>query len=264
MDLDRVRYDVSDGIARITLNRPEKLNALTGRMRTDLLAAVEAAGAESEARVVALVGAGRAFCAGGDVADMAELKALGSSEEPILALMSVGARIVRAIHDLPKPVVALVDGPAAGAGAALACACDLRWVSERASFIFSWGRLGMHPDWGASWTLPRLVGASRAMEWMLLPDPVDASTAVATGLANRVFPFDTFEAETGALLVRLGAGAPVAAARTKASTRAGLRGPLEAALQREMDGQSSCWRSEDCAEGIEAFVGKRPPVFTGD
>lgn len=263
MDSDHIQISVAGGVGRIRLNRPEKLNAFTGSMREDLLGALQAAGADPGVRLVVLSGAGRGFCAGGDVRDMVQMRAAGNSPQRVLELMSTGAQIVREILSMKKLVVALVDGVAAGAGAALACACDLRVASARSRFIFSWNRLGMHPDWGASVTLPWLVGESRALEWTTTAEVVGSARAYEVGLVNKLLTDEAFEQEAEAWLDQLCQAAPVAVAETKHSLFAGRQEALEVALAREMEGQASCWQSSDCDEGILAFTEKRAPDFKG-
>jgi len=250
---------VADGVATITLNRPAALNALTIPMKERLLAALEAAGRNPAVRAVVLTGAGRAFCAGQDLRERLAPDPPSFDEELRLRYNP----IVRAIRDLPQPVVAAVNGVAAGAGASLAFACDLRIAAEGAKFVLAFGRIGLVPDTGATWTLPRLVGAARAAEIALLGDAVDAAAALRTGLVSRVVPADALAAEAAALAGRLAGMAPGATAATKRLLAGAFDRRLDEALEGEAAAQAAAGAHPDHAEGLAAFVEKRPPRFGG-
>ncbi|MCI0581700.1 MAG: enoyl-CoA hydratase-related protein [Chloroflexi bacterium] len=250
---------VEDGVATITLNRPATLNALTIPMKEHLLAAFEATGRDAEVRAVVLTGAGRAFCAGQDLKERLAPDPPSFDEELRLRYNP----IVRAIRDLPQPVVAAVNGVAAGAGASLAFACDLRIAAEGASFVLAFGRIGLVPDTGATWTLPRLVGTARAAEIALLGDAVDAATALQIGLVSRVVPAGALEAEAAAMAGRLAGLAPGAAAATKRLLAGAFDVGLDEALEGEAAAQAAAGADPDHAEGLAAFVEKRPPRFGG-
>ena len=170
----------TEGILTITLNRPEKLNAFIGHMRRDLAEALEHAGSDRSIRVVIITGAGRAFCAGGDVAFMAELMQRRDAEE-FARILGAGRRVITAIRQMTKPVIASVNGPASGAGCNLAFACDLRIASSNATFSQSFVKVGLHPDWGGTYFLPRLVTPNKACEMFFLGEAIDAAEAVAIG-----------------------------------------------------------------------------------
>src|SRR5947207_3920253 len=176
-----------EGIVTITLNRPDKLNALVGHMRRDLAEALEQAGADRQVRVVIITGAGRGFCAGGDLERAAELMEQNDSEE-FFRLLGAARRVVTAIRQMTKPVIASVNGIAAGAGCNLALACDLRIAASSATFTQSFVKIGFHPDWGGTYFLPRLVTANKACEMFFLGDPVDATEALRLGLVNWIVP----------------------------------------------------------------------------
>src|SRR5882672_7897086 len=174
-----------DAVATITLNRPEKLNAFTGTMREDLAASLRACESDDAVRVVVITGAGRAFCAGGDVESMSGLQKNGDISS-FRKLLDAGRDIILQIATMPKPVLAAINGIAAGAGCNLALACDYRIASEQAKLSESFVRIGLHPDWGGTWLLPRLIGRGRAMELMMTGRAVDANEALALGMVDRV------------------------------------------------------------------------------
>jgi len=257
-----IKVTEDSGIVTITLNRPERLNALAGHMRRDLAEALEEAGSDPHIRVVVLAGEGRAFCAGGDVHFMAELVERGDAEE-FARLLGAARRVVLAIRHMTKPVVASIEGACAGAGFNLALACDLRIASSTATFSQSFVKLGFHPDWGGSYFLPRMVPSNIACELFFLGDAIDASTALRLGLINRVVAPEELAAETRKLAERLCDGPAVSIAAAKHAVYAGEHDSLEQMLQYEVEAQLRCFESEDGREGVRAFLEKRPPKFTG-
>ena len=255
-----VELDAEAGVATITLNRPEALNALTVPMKEALLAAFRRLERDKAIRAVILTGAGRAFCAGQDLRERLE---------PGAAPLGIEVRerynpIIRAMRRLPKPIVGAINGVAAGAGASLAMACDIRIASDAASFALAFGRVGLVPDSGATWFLPRLVGATRAAELALLNDPVSAADAVRLGLVGRAVPAAELATEARAVADRLAAGAPRAIALTKRALDAAWTHDLDAALEYEAHLQDLAGRTKDHAEGMAAFMEKRTPRFTGE
>src|SRR5947209_11769917 len=182
-----IRTETANHITTITLDRPEKLNAFSGTMREDLLAALRTAADDRDCRVVIITGAGRAFCAGGDVEYMSGLQKKGDVES-FRKLLNAGRDVVTQIAEMPKPVIASVNGIAAGAGCNLALACDYRIASDTAKLGETFVKIGVHPDWGGTWFLPRLVGASRAFELLTTGRMVDAAEALAIGMVDRVVP----------------------------------------------------------------------------
>ena len=255
-----VRTEVADGVATITLDRPDALNALTVAMKVELLAAFKAVARDRAVRAVVLTGAGRAFCAGQDLKERLE---------PDAAPLAVELRerynpIIRTMRDLDQPIVGAINGVAAGAGASLAFACDLRVIAEGASLALAFGRIGLVPDSGATWFLPRLVGPAKAAEMALLSEPMTAADAERFGLATKVVPVAAVVDEARAIAARLAALAPQALALTKhALDRTWTRG-LATALDDEAYLQGLAGATADHAEGIAAFVEKRPPRFTGE
>lgn len=255
-----LRLVVADAVATITLDRPEALNALTIALKEELLATFEAVAGDPTVRSVVLTGAGRAFCAGQDLRERLEPDPTPLDEELRLRYNPMA----RAMVALDKPIVGAINGVAAGAGASLAFACDLRIAADTASFVLAFGRIGLVPDTGATWLLPRLIGAARAAELALVPDPLSASRALEIGLVNRVVPSADLESEAHALAARLAEGSPRAAALTKRALRRSWTATFDEQLALEADLQGEAGRSADHAEGLAAFTDKRPPRFTGD
>jgi len=254
-----IRVEVADAIATITLDRPDALNALTGPMLADLLAAFRRIARDRAVRAVILTGAGRAFCAGQD------LKERLTPDAPPLAVV-VRERynpIINVMRTLDQPIVGAINGVAAGAGASLAFACDVRLAAETASFALAFGRIGLVPDSGATWFLPRLVGPARAAELALTGASLSATEAERLGLVARVVPAETLAAEARDVATRLAALAPIALAQTKRALERSWSLDLETALEEEAWRQGIAGATEDHAEGIAAFVEKRPPAFKG-
>jgi 2-(1,2-epoxy-1,2-dihydrophenyl)acetyl-CoA isomerase len=260
---ERVLVDVDgEGVGTVTLNRPDRLNAFVGDMRDRLADALEALAADDEVRVIVVTGTGRAFCAGADVGYLSELVEEERLEEA-RSLVEAGRRVAKAVVEAPKPVVAALNGPAAGGGANLALACDLRVASERAAIGQTFNRIGLHPDWGGTYFLPRLVGPAKAAELVFTGEMVDAGEAERIGLVNRVVPHERLEGEVEALATRL-AGKPRLPVRlAKEGLRRSLSSTLDEMLDHELEAQTECFRSEDAREGIRAFLEKREPEFGG-
>jgi 2-(1,2-epoxy-1,2-dihydrophenyl)acetyl-CoA isomerase len=247
-------------VGRLVLNRPEKLNAFIGSMRDAIADGLEALANDEEVRVVIVTGRGRAFCAGADVGYMAALLEAEDYEEAN-ALVEAGRRVVEAVTGMPKPVIAALNGPAAGGGANLALCCDLRLASDRASIGQTFNRIGLHPDWGGTWTVPRLVGAARAAELFLFAEMIPAEEARAMGLVNRVVPHDDLERVTAEWADRLAAKPALPMALAKQALRRTWTSTLGEMLAYEAEAQDRCFRSRDASEGIGAFTEKRSPRF---
>jgi 2-(1,2-epoxy-1,2-dihydrophenyl)acetyl-CoA isomerase len=249
-------------ITTITLNRPAKLNAFAGTMREELLDALGVAAAEKSCRVVVITGAGRAFCGGGDIDFMAGLQRNGNVDA-FRKLLDAGRDIVTEIANMPKPVIASINGVAVGAGCNLALACDYRIASDAAKLGETFVRIGLHPDWGGTWLLPRIVGASRAMELLMTGRMVDTEEALRIGMVDRIVPAADLAKETEALARTIAAGPPLAIAGIKRAMQASERNDLRTQINLESQHQLDCFRSSDAAEGMAAFFEKRPASFEG-
>jgi 2-(1,2-epoxy-1,2-dihydrophenyl)acetyl-CoA isomerase len=254
-----LRVEIDGPIATLTLDRPQALNALTVEVKVALREALEAIAQDRAVRAVILTGAGRAFCAGQDLAER-ERPDAASLEEEVRERYNP---IIRALRSMGQPVIAAVNGVAAGAGASLAFACDLRIAAEGARFVLAFGRIGLVPDSGASWFLPRLLGSAKAAELALLDDPVDAADALRLGLVSKVVPADELMTEARTMAQRLVDGAPLAIALTKQALDRSLSIDLDEALEGEAKLQGIAGASADHAEGLAAFREKRPPRFEG-
>ena len=251
---------MAGGVATITLNRPDKLNAFTGTMREDLLEALRTCERDETVRAVVVTGAGRAFCAGGDVDYMSGLQKSGDAAS-FRNLLDAGRDVILQIATMPKPVIASINGVAAGAGCNLALACDYRIAEETAKLSESFVKIGLHPDWGGTWLLPRLVGRSRALELLMTGRMVDANEALAIGMVDRVAV--SLAEETQKLAATIAAAPPIAIAGIKRALDASERNDLRAQLELESEHQLRCFQSADAAEGMAAFFEKRAAAFTG-
>lgn len=247
-------------IGWIRINRPERLNAFAGEMRDELEEGLLELEQDRAIRCVAITGVGRAFSTGGDIQVMAELAAKKDAAS-FARLVETGARIVSTIARMSKPVIAALNGPAAGAGACLALACDLRIASETASIGFTFLRVGLHPDWGGSYFLPRLVGPGRAAELIMTGGMIGAERAERLGIFNRVVPGAELERAARDLASQIAAGPPQALAAVKQSLRHSLSGTLDEALELEIAAQNEAFGSADFQEGVAAFLEKRAPRF---
>ncbi len=259
---EHILVSEANGIVTITLNRPDKLNAFIGHMRRDLAEALERAGSDRSVRVVVITGAGRAFCAGGDIGFMAELMRRRDAEE-FARILGAGRRVITAIRQMTKPVIASINGPASGAGCNLAFACDLRVAAHTATFSQSFAKVGLHPDWGGTYFLPRLVTPNKACEMFFLGESIDAAEAARLGIVNQVVAPEELESVTLQLAERLRAAPPIALAAAKHAVYMSEGADLEEMLRYETEAQLRCFESDDGNEGVRAFLEKRDPKFTG-
>ena len=256
----QVLVETDGPIGRLVLNRPDKLNSFSGAMRDHIAEGFETLGADAHVRVVVVTGRGRAFCAGADVKYMAQLVETGNYQEAN-ALVEAGRRTIKAIIEMPKPVIAALNGPAAGGGANLALACDLRIASDRASIGQTFNRIGLHTDWGGTWIVPRLVGQAKAAELFFLAEMIEAHEAERIGLVNRVVPHDDLEEVTGDWARRLAEKPALSLALAKRALHMSWGATLDEMLDYESEAQKECFLSDDALEGMRAFVEKRPPKF---
>jgi len=255
---------ITDGVAVLTLNRPERLNAMSGPMLAGLLEALPRLAGDSAVGAVVLTGAGRGFCAGGDVKAMAE-----GAEMPGITLeerahgLRAAMEVSRWLHELPKPTIAMVRGAAAGAGLSLAMACDMRIAGDSARFGTAFARVGYSGDFGGSFFLTRLVGTAKARELYYTAELLDAPQALALGLVNRVIPDARLDEETLALAARIAGGPRIAHRYMKRNLNAAETGTLKELLDLEAWHHARTGMTEDHREAAKAFVEKREPTFRG-
>jgi len=257
-----VRLSIEKGVARVRMNRPEKLNVLDFALGEALLAALGRVEHDRSVKVVTLTGEGRAFMAGGDI-DFFHAAGDRAPEE-VPKLIALFHQIIHSIRRMRPPVIAGVQGAAAGGGLGLALACDLVVATENASFVPAYTRLGTSPDGGTTWSITRLIGARRAMEWIALGEPMNAKDALTLGLINRVVANDKLDAELDALTRRLAEGPAFAIASVKRLVQQASTVPLDVQLEAERDAFTAAAGTKDFREGVEAFVARRTPRFGAD
>jgi 2-(1,2-epoxy-1,2-dihydrophenyl)acetyl-CoA isomerase len=260
MNPNGIVVDRDHSIGWIRINRPDRLNSFSGNMRDELAAALADLDSDAETRCVVITGVGRAFSTGGDVSFMKELIGRGDVAT-FEALVRAGATVVQRVAEMSKPVIAAVNGPAAGAGACLAIACDLRVASETATIGFGFLRVGLHPDWGGSYFLPRLVGAARAAEFILTGEMINAERGERLGIFNRVVPASELEANVRVLAGQIAAAPQQIVRDVKRTLRDYPHADLPTVLETETEAQLRAFRSADFKEGIESFLEKRAPKF---
>ena len=253
---------IGDGIATLTFNRPERMNALSTPIMQRLLDGLPRLAGDPAVKVVILTGTGRAFCAGGDVKDMAQGGEQRSASEATTHLRS-RMEVSRILHELPKPTIAMINGPAAGAGLALALACDLRIAGTSARLVTAFVKVGFSGDFGGSYFLTRLVGTARARELYFTGRPVAADEALTLGLVNRVAPDDQLHDATMELARSLAQGPQIALSLMKRNLNCAESSGLAELLDMEAAHQVQTGRTEDHSEAAKAFVEKRAPIFTG-
>ncbi|MCZ6861534.1 MAG: enoyl-CoA hydratase [Alphaproteobacteria bacterium] len=263
-----VLYEAADGVATITLNRPEALNALDDTMVGDLAGAVSTAAADDSVRAVVITGAGEHFMAGGDIKYFKQ--AIDAEPDKVVIRREFEAfihpvhKVVTELRAMRKPVLAAVRGACAGFGVSLALACDMVLAADNAIFTLAYCHIGVSPDGGSTYALPRAVGIKRAFEIAYLGERFGAEAAREAGLINRVVPVAEFEASVGKLAHRLANGPTHAYANTKELLNASLNASLESQLDAEAKSFADCAATADFSEGVTAFVDKRPPDFTGE
>ena len=256
-------HEVKDHVATLTLNRPERLNALGGTLREDLHDAITRSAADSEVRVIIITGSGKGFCSGGDVKAMSEAKE-GKRERPLMEKIAPGRdRTLLAMREAPQPIIAAVNGAAAGAGMNLALGCDIRLASTAAKFSQAFVKRGLHPDWGGTYFLPRIVGMAKACELIFTGAVIDAAEALRLGIVSQVVAPEELLPAAHALARAIAAGPPIAIRLAKRGLYRNAESDLRTALEYETFAQNTCFETEDATEGIKAFVDKRAPQFRG-
>jgi 2-(1,2-epoxy-1,2-dihydrophenyl)acetyl-CoA isomerase len=260
MAYKHILFSQSNGIATITLNRPETLNAFTEEMISETTDAFKLAGRDKLVRCVVITGNGRAFSSGQDLAEVQEKAGQFSIGEHLRQGYN---RLIQQMVSLEKPIIGAINGIAAGAGCGVALAADIRIASDKASFMLAFSKVGLVPDSGLNWMLPRIVGYARAYEMALTADKIPAEQALAWGMVNRVVPAPQLMETVAAWTERLAAGPTLAFGLTKRAMNQGWTMSLAESLAYEAHLQEVCGRSEDNQEGVRAFLQKRPPHFQG-
>ncbi len=263
MSYETILYELDNSVLTITLNRPDKLNAATDLLLHELEDAFKQAGRDASVRAVILTGAGRGFCAGQDLASVQER---GNSEEPVsygTHLRHSWNRVIARMRGLEKPILCAVNGVAAGAGMSLVLACDLRYASDKASFIQAFINIGLIPDSGSTWALQRLIGPTRANEMMITGRKVSAEEAKGWGLVNELFPPDELMGEVRQRAAQLAAMPTRAIGLIKRASDFAATHSLDEALEYEADLQELAGRTADHKEGVSAFLEKRSPEYRG-
>jgi 2-(1,2-epoxy-1,2-dihydrophenyl)acetyl-CoA isomerase len=262
MAFETIRFDVTDGVAKLVLNRPDRLNSFTVQMHGEVAQALTMVESDDAVRALLLTGEGRGFCAGQDLSD----RAVAPGSAPVDLGDSVEryyAPLVTRLATMDKPVICAVNGVAAGAGANIAFACDIVFAARSAKFIQSFANIGLIPDSGGTWVLPRLVGQARALGLALTGEPLPAEKAESWGLIWKCIDDDALQAESSALARKFASGPTRGLAATKHAIRGSMLKNLAEELVIERDLMRELGNSTDYKEGVEAFMAKRPPVFTG-
>ncbi len=261
MTYEHIILDKSDGVATVTLNRPEKLNALNRAMKGELPVLWDELQKDDDVRVIIITGAGRGFCSGADLTDPKVGK--HDDEQRWIRLMALGERETPPLRSIPKPTIAAVNGVVAGAGMSICLACDIRIASERARFTVPFVKRGIVPDGGTTWLLPRAVGLAKALELAYTGDMVEAEEAEAIGLVNKVVAHDDLIDEAGAFAAKLLEMPPITLGLIKSAILRGSESDLDSQLYFETYAQNICASTEDTKEAMRAFIEKREPKFTG-
>lgn len=250
------------GVVTLVMNRPDRMNALNNELGVAMEEALNRIAADTDVRVVVITGAGRAFCAGGDLALLGKGRETGATKE-LEPLLRAGMQMVLKMRTMPQPVIAAVNGAAAGAGMNVALAADIRIASEEATFGQNFAKVGLFPDFGGTYLLPQLVGPAKAAELFYTGDMIDSKSALALGIVNHVVPAAQLESEVKKLAQKIAEGPYLAIRAVKKELFARGEKDLVRALENEVHEQLRCYLSEDCREGIRAFFERRAPKFQG-
>jgi 2-(1,2-epoxy-1,2-dihydrophenyl)acetyl-CoA isomerase len=254
---ETLKIETAESIGWLTLNRPDRQNSFGADMREELVQALLALQDDGDVKVVVVTGAGRAFCTGGDMRQMLAMKEEGAGFEKLRPLLDEGRRVVTLLHEMPKPVVAMINGPASGAGMSLALACDIRIASDHATFTQNFVHAGLHPDWGTTYFLPRLIGTGRALELMWTGRRVEAEEAEEIGLVQMVVPHPHLREHTARFARRL-AKAPVTALRLiKMAVLNSLQFDIDGMFDFEVEAQQQCWEALGSADRMRSFVDRQ-------
>lgn len=263
MTFETILYAIEDRVATITLNRPERYNAMTTIMREELLRAINDIEQDDAVRTVVITGAGKGFCSGGDLHEKRDAASAGTALPLEDRLMPIRNKIVLGIRNSAKPYIAAINGVAAGGGLGIALACDIRIASENARLGLTFLKRGMHPDWGGTYFLPRLVGTAKALELIWSGDMIDAPEAAALGIVSKLTSADALLPTVQEMAARFAKGPPVAARLAKQAVYRNMDVDLGDALDFETYAQNICASTDDIREGVQAFLEKREPNFKG-
>ena len=267
MSYETMIFENRDGVGLLTMNRPERMNAVNGLMFREFRTALDEVSADESVQVLVLTGAGRAFCAAADMKEHRETR-IGIDHPPTLEEMRQFIRaypqtITRKLRDMEKPTIAMVNGPAVADGVDWALVCDIRVGSENTRFMNAFVRMAAFPNTGGTWLYPRFMGMGRAMEFLYTGEWMEAEEAHKLGILNKLVPADSLEEETMALARKIADGPPIAIKLIKMQTYQGLGMSFEAALEMAADGEAMTLVTEDHLEAVTAFLEKRKPVFRG-
>jgi len=263
MAFETIMLDKKERIATITLNRPDRMNAVNEQMQADLTEALNDVNRDDGVGVLVITGAGRAFCAGADVGRMSSAERAARGPEQIRQGFRGPQGVILGLQRLEKPTIAMVNGTCVGAGLDMACACDIRIGSENARFMCAFVRIGLFPGWGGTWLYPRVMGIPKAAEMLFTGDFIEAKDAERVGLLNKLVPAADLEKETMAMASRIANGPPIAIRLAKMQLYKGLEMDLETAMQMAAACETITLTSEDHKEGVAAFRDKRPPQYKG-
>jgi enoyl-CoA hydratase/carnithine racemase len=264
MAFEDLIFDVTDQIATITLNRPDRLNALSPKMRVEMLEALTTSNEDTNVRAIIITGAGRGFCSGGDVKAMNEARTSGAVNALEDRMAPIRDDVVLAMRNADKPVIAAVNGAAAGAGMNIALACDIRIASTSAKFGQTFAKRGLHPDWGGTYFLPRLVGMAKACEMIWTGEMIGAEESLELGIVSQLTEPEALMTTTIELAKKIAAGPPIAIRMSKRAMYRNMESSLREALEYETFAQNICAGTQDAKEGIAAFVEKREATFKGE